>query len=306
MGLLLLWKPQGPGSQHQLGHLKRSLNIGGRDRSGIGHTGTLDPFAEGWLLVGIGEGTKLLTPMMGLPKTYEARLIFGVTSDSLDETGTLDSSQVASVSERLPGLNDDKLREFLKSHLGAFDQMPPQFSAIHVDGKRAYEWAREGVTKALKSRRCEILESEHISFSRTEWRGHPVGEWNFRVKVSSGTYIRALARDWAQELVGAPGLLSRLVRTQVGPFTGNPAEEQHWLGASDLAPLFDIESIDASTSEQIRHFGRWTPRPRGNKPALLMSPDGEAVAWTEAGTGALGRVFLQNPLKAEKTEEKVH
>lgn len=297
MGLALLWKERGPESQRALGELKRSLRLPGNDRTGVGHTGTLDPFAEGILLVGTGEGTKLLTPLTGLPKTYEATALIGVSSDMLDDTGTLEWSPSPIRTEHL---TDVALREFVAAQVRRFEQMPPQYSAIHVDGKRAYEWARQGVQKELKARSCEILSAEHLGLRPLEWRGGSVWEWRFRVRASAGTYIRCLARDWVSELTGFPGLLNGLVRTEVGPFTMASGKGVQWLRAGDLHPLFDSLAITDVEAQALRAHGRWAPRfgPRG-LPALVSRPDGEVVAWTEGVSGKIGRVFLRDPFRSD-------
>jgi tRNA pseudouridine55 synthase len=302
VALGLLWKAPGIGSQDALGRLKRDLGLPGKAREGIGHTGVLDPFAEGWLLCGTEEGTKLLAPLSGLDKTYEAQMLIGWTTATLDSTSEalhaegLTAQALRDWLARDLSRLDAELREFLSHQIGAsFDQIPPQFSAVHVDGKRAYDWARKGVEKELKPKRVHILEAAHLG---TERGPENSILWSFRVRVSSGTYIRALARDWATELASYPGHLTSLVRRAVGDF-GRGVEASAWtlLELSDLKGLFDIHYLTAHEADRLRQHGQWQPRPHA-RPCLLVGPgDSGVIAWTEALSGKLGRVFTADPLQ---------
>jgi tRNA pseudouridine55 synthase len=301
MALGLLWKKPGLGSQEALGLLKRELELPGRGREGIGHTGVLDPFAEGWLLCGTEEGTKLMSPLVGLDKTYEATMLLGwgtSTLDSMSDPIRPEGSVARATQgwlERDLGTLEAELKEFLaaQSHT-SFDQIPPQFSAVHIDGKRAYDWARKGIHKELKAKKVQVFETEHRGLERG-----PESSvlWSFRVRVSAGTYVRALARDWAQELCHFPGHLTRLLRSAVGPF-GENLEATPWkpLQLEDLKGFFDIHYLTAHEAVRLRDHGQWKPRPHP-RPCLLVGPgDMGPVAWTEAGSGKMGRVFRQNPL----------
>lgn len=329
MALALVWKPPGEGSQQFLGRLKREWKVGGKSREGIGHTGTLDPFAEGLLCVGTDEGTKLLHPLTGLSKSYRARFVFGVTSDTLDVTGALSPQKLANP-DALATFFETSAQNFLDSKLGRFEQVPPQFSAVHVDGKRAYDWAREGVTKELKSRTAELLgarsrgwqrltSAELLSTSLGVARGAeafqvfpratkpelapvalekgPLYAWDVELSVSSGTYIRSLARDWGLELAGAPGLLSSLVRTRIGPFELPEGQTQSWLGLGQIEKLFDIERLSAEAADALQRYGRWNPQ-ACTKTRLLVDDAGTPVAWVEAPSGKIGRVFRADPLQS--------
>ncbi|MEO5666661.1 MAG: hypothetical protein ABIR96_01245 [Bdellovibrionota bacterium] len=301
MALGLLWKRSGIGSQDALGNLKRELGLPGKAREGIGHTGVLDPFAEGWLLCGTDEGTKLMSPLSGLDKTYETTILIGCTTQTLDSESDIvrpEGSVAVAVREwttRDLSRIDAELREFLASKDNtAFDQIPPQYSAVHVDGKRAYDWARKGVEKELKPKRVHIIAAEHLGCERGQ---DDAILWNLRLRVSSGTYIRALARDWAKELAHYPGHLTRLVRLAVGNFGRNEAPTP-WktLALEDLKGLFDIHYLTAHEADRIRNFGQWQPKPH-SRPCLLVAPEGlGAVAWTEAESGKIGRVFRSDPL----------
>lgn len=316
MALALVWKPPGEGSQQFLGRLKREWKVGGKSREGIGHTGTLDPFAEGLLCVGTDEGTKLLHPLTGLSKSYRARFVFGVTSDTLDVTGAI-TPQLLTEPEALQKLLETSAETFLTSKRGRFEQVPPQFSAVHIDGKRAYDWAREGITKELKSRTAELLEARSLGFRKIALADFasahglapsdaseraPMGasgtlyEWDVELSVSSGTYIRSLARDWGLEIAGAPGLLSSLIRTRIGPFELPEGQLQSWLDLTQIEKLFDIERLSAEAADALQRYGRWNPQ-ACEKTRILLDDAGTPVAWVEAPSGKIGRVFRSDPLQ---------
>jgi len=302
MALLKVWKPRGPTSHFFLRGLETNLKesspeLAAHKRLSLGHTGTLDPFAEGVLVVGVNEGTKLLTPLMGLPKTYEVTLELGVSSDSFDDTGVEARPSVTDapgVEEKLAALvlqPASFFAKFLEQKLGHFMQTPPPQSARRVDGKRAYEWAHKGVMKELPAKEMELLRARHL----TTVPGTPFF-WNFEVTVSTGTYIRSFARDWGVELTGFPGRLTRLVRRAVGPFEMlDESPSVVALGMKDLKAQFDTLTVSEFEAVSLRKHGRFVPVP-GVKAALVLSPLGEPVAWLQPETGAVGRVFNNDPL----------
>ena len=296
MGLALLWKEAGKGSQEALAELQMALGFG-KSRYGIGHTGTLDPFAEGLLCVGTGEGSKVLAPLSGLDKTYEVQMALGASTHSYDSTGEVTWPEKPIDLKALALKLESTVSDFLASKLGVFSQVPPQLSAVHVDGKRAYEWARAGIKKVLKAREAKVLSVQHRSIETLEFKTGEVLVWNFEIRVSSGTYIRSLARDWGLELCSQEGFLTRLIRTQIGPFRMNEGEKLKWMGLADLTELFDTQCLDESAASALRNFGRYKPT-EATKPRLLLDPKRVPLAWVHAGTGKIGRVFLSDPLKA--------
>jgi len=303
MALALLWKEKGVRSQDALADLLKNQPFGARKgRKGIGHAGTLDPFAEGWLLVGVDEGTKFLSIFQGFDKEYDVEMLLGATSRSFDTDEEMAFPE-SSLGEDFFGTSleaEEKFRSFLASKVGTFDQVPPQFSAIRVGGnKRAYDYARKGETVELKARSATILSAEHKSLkwdSTTYSKG--VFRWKFTVKVSSGTYIRALSRDWAQELISFPGMLTQLVRSEIaGLGRHHKRSGVHYLSIEDLSPFFEMAPISEFEVQQIRRGGRWLPRETEKAELLLVPETLEIVAFTEAPEGALGRVFLNDPLR---------
>lgn len=168
-----------------------------------GHAGTLDPMATGVVLVCVGRATRLVSRIQRLPKTYRTTFIFGQTSDTDDATGT-----VQTIDAVLPSRSD--IESLLPDFTGEIEQVPPAYSAVHIDGKRAYKLARRGEDVRLKSKQVTVSRFELLRFDGAEAE--------FEIECGSGTYIRSLARDMGQRL-GCGGLMSELERTQVGPFT---------------------------------------------------------------------------------------
>lgn len=168
----------------------------------IGHTGTLDPDATGVLPVCLGNATKLCDMLTDKSKEYEACMLLGVTTDTQDMSGkVLENKQVSCTQE--------EAREAVLSFIGEYDQIPPMYSAIKVNGKKLYELARNGIEIERKPRRVEISHIEILECSLPEIR--------FRVSCSKGTYIRALCADIGDKL-GCGAAMKSLIRTRVGTF----------------------------------------------------------------------------------------
>jgi tRNA pseudouridine55 synthase len=196
-GIILLDKPPGQTSFQSLGSLKRTLGTGR-----IGHAGTLDKFAEGLLIALAGRMTRLSPLATSLDKEYLAVFTFGRGTDTLDPEGA-----VTAVGP-LPAAAD--LEAVLEEFRGSLFQVPPVYSAVHVNGKRASQAARRGETVVLTARavRVDLLELQD----------YRPPEASFRILCSKGTYVRALARDIAARL-GTCAHVSRLRRTRIGGFS---------------------------------------------------------------------------------------
>lgn len=186
----------------------------------VGHSGTLDPMATGLLVVLVGGYTKRQDEFMKLDKTYWAYVTLGASSDTDDADGKV----VKTPNVALP--SQAQIRAALKHQTGQLKQLPPQFSALKRRGKKAYELAREGKTTELKPRSVTVYAITDVDY---EW---PV--LRFRARVSSGTYIRSLARDIGQEL-GVGGYLSQLRREQIGGYSLQSANQMEALNANNLA-----------------------------------------------------------------------
>ena len=209
-GIALIDKQQGFTSHDVVAKLRKLLGT-----KKIGHAGTLDPMATGLLLLGVGSGTKLMQFLSRLDKTYEATIRLGASSSTDDAQGELGEIRDASQVSR------EQLEAEILKLTGNIEQVPSSVSAIKVDGKRAYDLVRAGEEVVLKSRK--------VTVSRFEIVGEPLAVEKYldikvEVDCSSGTYIRALARDLGEAL-GVGGHLTALRRTRIGSFEVSNARE---------------------------------------------------------------------------------
>ncbi|MBX3595347.1 tRNA pseudouridine(55) synthase TruB [Sphingomonas sp.] len=211
-GWIILDKPLGLGSTQGVSAVKRALRDAGygpklRDLPKVGHGGTLDPLATGVLPIAVGEATKLAGRMLDSDKTYRFTIAFGTQTDTLDAEGRV----IATSPNRPTG---DGVSHVLSRFTGPIDQVPPAFSALKVDGERAYDLARAGAEVSLASRSVTI---HSISVDAMPHEG-PIDALDCVATVSKGTYIRSLARDIALAL-GTVGHVTALRRTRAGLFT---------------------------------------------------------------------------------------
>jgi tRNA pseudouridine55 synthase len=196
-GFLLIDKPAGWTSHDVVGKLRRITGV-----SRIGHAGTLDPFATGLLIVGVGRScTKRLGEFLGQPKSYEAVAVLGATTATQDKDGKI----IVTADASLP--TEAQIRAMLPRFTGELRQTPPMFSAKKIDGKKLYELAREGITVERKPVAVTVHSFELLSYDSPRLR--------FRVNVSSGTYVRTLAHDLGAAL-GCGAYLEELRRTLIG------------------------------------------------------------------------------------------
>lgn len=217
-GILLIDKPKGWTSHDVVakvrGMLRRELEV---KKIKVGHAGTLDPLATGLLIILVGDYCKRANEFLKLDKTYQVEVKLGETSATDDGEG---EKTHASYEEP----TKPSVLRVVKSFHGDIKQIPPQFSAIKVDGKRAYKQARSGKSVDLEPRKVTIYEIGHIEYSYPHIR--------FTADVSSGTYIRSLARDIGKEL-GTGAYMSNLKRTNIGKYTIDTAtspEDEDVLG----------------------------------------------------------------------------
>ncbi len=210
-GILSINKPKGLTSMMVCRVVKGRLKSGGAPKKvKVGHGGTLDPLASGVLVVLIGKATKQQDRIMGTKKAYRAVVDLAHTSESCD----MEFEPIPSEIEREPSL--EEVRAACDRFVGDVEQVPPMYSAVWVDGKRAYHLARDGIEVELKSRTIRIDSIEIVDY---KW---PMLEID--IKCGKGTYIRSLARDIGVEL-GVGGMLASLVRTEVGDFVLDDAME---------------------------------------------------------------------------------
>lgn len=203
---ILIDKPVNWTSHDVVAHLRRKLNV-----KKIGHAGTLDPFATGLLIVGVGrEATKRLDEFKGMPKVYETTIHLGATSETQDKTGKITSI----VNFPTPVRND--IQEVLKQFVGKQFQTPPMYSAKKINGQKLYDLARAGITVERKPVEIEIYE---IKFLEYNWPYIKI-----EVRCSTGTYIRTLAHDIGAKL-GVGAYCEELRRLAIGEFRVENAEK---------------------------------------------------------------------------------
>lgn len=200
-GILNIYKPPGPTSHDIVDKIRRITGI-----RKVGHAGTLDPFAEGVLIILIGKATKLQPEFIMMPKTYIATLKLGMVSNTYDVTGV--KSQIPRT--KLQTISKSQIQKILKTFIGEIKQTPPIYSAIKIKGKKAYELARKGIKPKLKPRKVKIYDIKLLNY---KWPNLKI-----EVKCSKGTYIRSLANDIGQKL-GCGAYLEKLIRTRIGDFT---------------------------------------------------------------------------------------
>jgi tRNA pseudouridine55 synthase len=208
-GVLNLQKPPGVTSRDLVNRIQRLIRP-----VKCGHAGTLDPMATGVLLVCLGPATRLASMLQEHSKTYVAEFTLGQVSDTDDNTGKIEAWPVPGP---LPSL--EKIEQTLQTMTGIVSQVPPVYSAVHVDGQRAYALARQGHAVTLNAKEIEIHSIRVLNY---EWP-----RLELEIVCGSGTYVRSIARDVGEQL-GCGGLMSRLERTRIGSFSvtdGVTAEE---------------------------------------------------------------------------------
>ena len=198
-GLIIINKPIGYTSHDVVNVLRKKLNT-----KKVGHTGTLDPNATGVLPILVGNATKISKYLIEHEKTYIATIELGKKTDTGDSEG-----KIIEEDTNIKDISEEELEKVLKGFIGKQNQIPPMYSAIKVDGKKLYEYAREGKKVELQPREIEILDINLIVFNNNQIK--------FSVRCSKGTYIRTLCEDIAEKL-GTIGYMKELNRTSVNQF----------------------------------------------------------------------------------------
>ncbi|NBX67015.1 MAG: tRNA pseudouridine(55) synthase TruB [Proteobacteria bacterium] len=214
-GWLNLNKPVGIGSTPALGAIKRAWHP-----EKAGHGGTLDPLADGVLPIALGEATKTVAYAMDADKEYEFTITWGENRATQDAEGAVTATNDARPTKAA-------IESALPRFIGRISQIPPQYSAIKIDGQRAYDLARAGEVADIKPRDVEIYELTLLEAALDHAR--------FHMTCGKGTYVRAIARDLAEAL-GVCGYISRLTRTRVGPFTLSASISLDLFGQSGVQP----------------------------------------------------------------------
>jgi tRNA pseudouridine55 synthase len=311
-GWLILDKPRGMGSTQGVSAVKRVLRQNGYAKTKVGHGGTLDPLAEGVLPIALGEATKLAGRMLDSDKIYAFTVRFGEETDTLDTEGP-----VIATSDVRPTLAE--VEAVLPRFTGPIEQVPPAYSALKVDGQRAYDLARAGEAVELRARavtiyalavRPQLVEGTHLSSEVKDRPSTSSGRTGLEsitliAHVSKGSYIRSLARDIAQAL-GTCGHVTYLRRTKAGPFreeqaisldlleeTAKGAGLEHLLlpleaGLDDIPAL----SLDQTSAQAVRQGRVLSGMPQS--PGLYLAKLGSvpvALMEISGGTATVVRGF---------------
>ena len=278
-GLLVVDKPGGWTSHDVVARIRK---LAATKR--VGHAGTLDPMATGVLLVGVGRATRLLGHLALRDKAYDATIRLGQSTVTDDSEGDV-LSEASSVH-----LTDAEIGHGISRLTGVIDQVPSQVSAVKVGGQRSYARVRAGEDVELPTRRVTVTRFDLLQTRRpTEPTG--VVDVDVHVVCSSGTYVRALARDLGSSL-GVGGHLTALRRTRVGPYDVSQAHALYGLVAPlPLLPLRDVvaaafprRDVDSATADRVSHG---VPLPAGGQvgPIGVFGPDGAVLALVEDRDG---------------------
>ena len=275
-GLVLIDKPTSWTSHDVVAKVRKAVGT-----KKVGHAGTLDPLATGLLVLGIESGTKLLTFLVGADKTYEATIRLGQQTISDDS----ESEVIFSASPyEIAKLSDENISREIAKLTGVIMQTPSSVSAIKVEGKRAYDLVRAGEQVELKAREVNIYSFEMLSVTRVSG----FLDVQVRVECSSGTYIRALARDLGN-LLGVGGHITALRRTKVGHFDvsdANSIEELSELRLTELAAaakqLFPVIELTESEVTDLIHGKRISAKSEVTGLAAGLSMSGKLVAVLES------------------------
>lgn len=271
-GLINVLKPPGMTSSDVVVWMRRLLKT-----KKIGHTGTLDPGVSGVLPLCVGQGTRLAEYITEQGKAYRAEVTFGVTTESQDSFGKV-------IQASSPKINRNELEEILPNFIGQVAQVPPMFSAVHKDGKRLYEYARQGIAVERKPREVTIK-----NLKLEKWYAEDYPRAILDIECSKGTYIRTLCHDLGQAL-GCGAHMSYLLRIRSGPFqiqeswTLEEIEKASGNAAYPfLLPLtagIDLPRVYLSTdrANAFRHG-------LSTKKELVETPSTERNLWPETKSG---------------------
>ncbi|MGN9838124.1 tRNA pseudouridine(55) synthase TruB [Nonomuraea sp. H19] len=272
-GLIIVDKPADWTSHDVVAKMRR---IAGTRR--VGHAGTLDPMATGVLVIGVEKATRLLGHLMLTEKVYETTIRLGVSTNTDDAEGEVTATASAA------DVTAAEIHKGIAALTGEIMQIPPQVSAIKVDGKRAYKSARAGETVELAARPVTVRAFEVLGIRTLD----DVVDVDAVVTCSSGTYIRALARDLGAAL-GVGGHLTRLRRTRVGPYDLSLARSVEQLAeecvvlpiGEAVSAAFPRRDVTADEARVIGHGGRLPALDLGMGPIGVFGPDGELLALVE-------------------------
>lgn len=276
-GILIVNKPQNYTSRDIVNIISKKLNT-----KKVGHTGTLDPIAEGVLVVPIGRALKISELLTSEKKEYIAKVILGYETDMLDITGK-------EIKRNIPNVDKDKLIEVLNSFIGKYNQEVPMYSAVKVNGRKLYEYARSNIQITPPSK---IVEIYSISLLEGPIYIDDTVEFTMKCEVSKGTYIRSLIRDIAYKL-STYGTMKELIRTKQGSFLLEDAftlediqkDNYKLLSIKEALPNIKITKIDDKTLKQVKN-GMVLDKFFEEEISLLVDKDGREIAiYKDIGNG---------------------
>ena len=287
-GLVVVDKPAGMTSHDVVSRLRRILGT-----RKVGHAGTLDPMATGVLLVGVERATRLLGRLALTDKAYDATIRLGSSTVTDDAEGEELTRADAS------GVTDEAIEAALAPLRGEIEQRPSSVSAVKVDGVRSYARVRAGEQVELATRRVTVSRLEVLGVRRGQVDGLGVVDVDVTVGCTSGTYVRALARDLGDAL-GVGGHLTVLRRTRVGPFGLDVAVTLDQLEADPrvlpladvMATAYDRVEVDAETADRVLHGHRIDAGGRDEGPVGVFGPDGTVLSLAEPRDGLLVPVVV--------------
>lgn len=295
-GLVVVDKPAGWTSHDVVGRMRRLAST-----RKVGHAGTLDPMATGVLVLGIGRGTRLLTYVVGADKDYTATIRLGQATVTDDAEGDVTATADAS------GVSEQQIADAVTALTGEIQQVPSTVSAIKVDGQRAYARARQGEDVELAARPVTVSRFEVLAVRRAD----ALIDLDVEVTVSSGTYVRALARDLGRAL-GVGGHLTALRRTRVGGFTLDSAHSLDFLGdlvdeggdvprlplgeaAAAVMPVVTLDARGATALGYGQRIGAPEDAPPG--PMAALSETGDLIAVVERAGDRLKPEVVFQPVR---------
>lgn len=276
-GILIVNKPKNYTSRDIVNIISKKLNT-----KKVGHTGTLDPIAEGVLVVPIGRALKISELLTSEKKEYIAKVILGYETDMLDITGK-------EIKRNIPNVDKDKLIEVLNSFIGKYNQEVPMYSAVKVNGRKLYEYARSNIKITPPSK---IVEIYSISLLEGPIYKDDTVEFTMKCEVSKGTYIRSLIRDIAYKL-STYGTMKELIRTKQGSFLLEDAftlediqkDNYKLLSIKEALPNIKITKIDGKTLKQVKN-GMVLDKFFEEEISLLVDKDGREIAiYKDIGNG---------------------
>ena len=292
-GLLIVDKPAGWTSHDVVARCRRLCGT-----RKVGHAGTLDPMATGVLVLGVNRATRLLTFLVGCDKAYSATIRLGQSTITDDAEGEITASHDVSA------LTAEEVERGVAALTGRIAQVPSAVSAIKVDGQRSYARVRAGQDVVLPARKVTVSRFDILGQRTKKVHGHQVWDLEVMVEVSSGTYIRALARDLGAAL-GVGGHLTALRRTRVGRFGLDDAHtlaDLEMASETDAIPVieladaarasFAVRELTAAEATAVGYGQRITSQPGGNdQPVAAFAPDGHLVAMLDE-SGSLAKAHV--------------